>query len=120
MVYFKIGTTDFSSCVAGLKCGFEVLLSDKSGRNARGNTVVDIVNRKDKIYVTTRPMTLDEMSAFLGAVQSYVVYISYLNPRTKTLKNNVRCYIGTPEPEFYRIIDGKVLYKPMQLNFIEL
>ena len=120
MAYFKIGNTDFSSYVSGLKCGFEVLLAENSGRNARGNTVVDIVNRKDKIYVTLRPLTDTEMATFLSAVQSYVVYVSYLDPRTKELKTNVKCYIGTPEPEFYRIIDGKVMFKSMNLNFIEM
>lgn len=120
MTYFKIGDTDFSNLVSSLKCGFEVLLSEDSGRNASGDNVVDIVNRKDKIYVTTRPMNEDEMASFLTAVQPFVVYISYMNPRTKTIKSNVRCYIGTPEPEFYTIQNGKILYKPLQLNFIEM
>lgn len=120
MTYFKIGNTDFSNMVSGLKCGFEVLLSENSGRNAAGDTVVDIVNRKDKIYVTTKYLTDDEMEIFLSAVSDFVVSISYYNPRTKAIKSNVKCYIGTPEPEYYTIQDGKVLFKPMQLNFIEL
>lgn len=120
MIFFKIGTQDFSDYVQGLKCGFEVLLSEDSGRNAAGNNIVDIVNRKDKIYVTTRPLFADEMSKFLGAVQDFVVYISYYNPRTATIKSNVKCYIGTPEPEAYGMVNGKVLYKAMSLNFIEM
>ena len=120
MTYFKIGNTDFSNLVSSLKCGFEVLLSEDSGRNASGDNVVDIVNRKDKIYITTRPMNEDEMASFLTAVQPFVVYISYMNPRTKTIKSNVRYYIAQTEPEFYSIQNGKVLYKPTQINFIEM
>lgn len=120
MTYFKIGDTDFSNLVSGMRCGFEVLLSENSGRNASGNIVVDIVNRKDKIYLTTKYLTEDEMFSFLSAISSFVVKISYYNPRTKTIKNDVECYIGTPEPEFYTLQDNKVIYKPLQLNFIEL
>ena len=48
-MYFKINNTDFSSLVSGLKVGFETLVSDNSGRNAAGNTVIDIVARKAKV-----------------------------------------------------------------------
>ena len=120
MAYFKIGDADFSNVVSGLKVGFEVLLSSDSGRNAAGDNVVDIVNRKDKIYVNFIPMNEEQMAALLTAVQPYVVEVSYRNPQTNSLKENVRCYIGTPEPEYYRIIDGKILYKPMSLNFIQM
>ena len=120
MAFFKIGNTDFSTYISGLKCGFETLLADNSGRNANGNTVIDIINHKDKIYITTKPLTDTQMAAFLSAINDFTVHISYMNPRTNTLKTNVHCYAGTPEPEFYRIINGKILYKPMNINFIEL
>ena len=46
MIYFKINNTDFSHLVSSLKVGYETLVSDNSGRNAAGNTVIDIINRK--------------------------------------------------------------------------
>lgn len=117
-MYFKINGKDFSSLVSGLKVGFEVLVSSDSGRNAAGDTVLDIVNRKRKIYVTIRHTTVAEMESFLAAVENYVVTVEYLDPKTNTL-NSATTYIGTPEPEYYSISD-KTLFKQMSLNFIEL
>lgn len=116
-MFFKINGTDFSPLVSGLKTGYEVLVSEDSGRNANGDTVLDIVNRKRKVYVTLRHTTVEEMQNFLQAVEPYIVTIEYLDSKTNTMKT-ARTYIGTPEPEWYNIALG--LYKPMSLNFIEL
>lgn len=117
-MYFKIGNSDFSSLVSGLKVGYETLVSDESGRNANGDTVIDIINKKRKLYVTLRHTTNSEMANFLAAIEEYVVTVTYLDPKTKTLKS-MSAYTGTPEPEYYTISD-KTVYKPMSLNFIEL
>lgn len=118
MTYLKINNVDYSSLVSGLKVGYETLVSDNSGRNAAGNTVIDVINRKVKIYVTLRHTTQEEMKSFLTAIKDYVVNVTYLNPETKAL-STVNAYTGTPEPEYYTISD-KTIYKPMSLNFIEL
>ena len=120
MTYFKIGNTDFSSYVSSLKVAYEVLLSDKSGRNASGNNVVDIVNRKYKVSITLKPLTEGQMSKFLNAIHDYVIDISFLNPKTGEVKSDVSVYTGVAEPEFYRIIDGKILYKSMSIDFIQM
>lgn len=118
MSYFKINGTDFSHIVSGLKVGYETLVSDKSGRNANGDTTIDIINRKRKVYVTLRHTTSSEMKAFLEAVNPYVVGISYLDPESNSIKS-ATVYTGTPEPEYYTI-SNRTLYKPMTLNFVEL
>ena len=46
MSYLIINGVDVSDLVKGLKVGYETLVSDDSGRNAAGDTVLDIVNRK--------------------------------------------------------------------------
>lgn len=114
---FKIGTKDFSDLISGLKVGYETLVSDSSGRNANGDTVLDVINTKRKIYVTLRHTTIAEMRSFLSAIEPFQVTVSYLDPKTNTLQS-ASTYIGTPEPEYYNI--SKSLYKPMSLNFIEL
>lgn len=119
MAYFKIGNTDFSSLVSGLKVGYETLVSDKSGRNAAGDSVIDVINRKIKLYVTLRHTTKEEMNSFLNAIKPYVVSVSFLNPETKAL-STITTYTGTPEPEYYTIQDDMTIYKPMNINFIEL
>lgn len=119
MAYFKINDVDFSHLVSELKVGYETLVSDKSGRNAAGNNVIDVINRKIKVYLTLRHTTGEEMKAFLNAVKPFVVNITFLNPETNTL-TTINTNIGTPEPEYYTIQPKMVIYKPMSLNFIEL
>lgn len=119
MAYLKINDTDFSNLISGLKVGYETLVSDNSGRNARGDTVIDVVNRKIKVYCSLRHTTADEMKAFLNAINDYVVNVTFLNPETKAL-TTISAYTGTPEPEYYTIQPTMTIYKPMDLNFIEL
>lgn len=117
-MYFKINNTDFSHLVSGLKVGYETLVSENSGRNANGDTVIDVINRKIKVYITFRHTTNSEMAQLLSAINDYVVNVSFLNPQTNAL-SSITAYTGTPEPEYYTISD-KTIYKPMSLNFIEL
>lgn len=117
--YLTINNVDVSNLVSGLKVGYEVLVSDDSGRNANGDTVIDIVNRKAKVYVTFRVMDDTEMAKLLNAISSYVVSVSFRDPKTNTTKT-IQSYTGTPEPEYYTIQSNKVRYKSFNLNFIEL
>lgn len=118
--YLKINDTDFSDLVSGLKVGFETLVSDKSGRNAAGDMVIDMksINPKVKVYVTLRHTFKDEMESFLAAIENYVIPVTFLNPKTNAL-TTIEAYTGTPEPEYYTI-SNNTIYKPMSLNFIEL
>lgn len=119
MAYLKINGTDVSYLVKGLKVGYETLVADNSGRNAAGNTVLDIVNKKVKLYVTFRPMDSKDMAKLLNTFSDYVIPVSYRDSKTNTIKT-ITCYTGTPEPEYYWILNDQVLYKQMELNFIEM
>lgn len=119
MAYFKVNGKDFSHIVSGLKVGRETLVSDNSGRNAAGDTVIDVVNEKYKLYVTLRHTTEQEMDAFLNAIRDYVVDVDFKNPFSSDT-DTITAYTGTPEPEYYTIQDSHIIYKPMSLNFIEL
>ena len=118
-MYFKINGVDYSHLVSGLKVGYETLVSDNSGRNAAGDTVIDVINRKIKVYVTLRHTTADEMNGFLAAIRNYVINISFLNPETEGL-TTITTYTSTPEPEYYTIQAATTIYKPLSINFIEL
>lgn len=118
MSYLKINGTDISHLVKGLKIGYETLVAEGSGRNANGDTVLDVINRKVKIYITFRPMFDYEMIEFMNLIKDFVVSVSFRDSRTNAL-TTVQCYTGTPEPEYYHIGD-QVIYKDFSLNFIEL
>lgn len=117
MVIFKINDVDFSDLVTGLKVGYETLVSDSSGRNANGDTVLDVINMKVKVYVTLRHTTFEEMQRFLAAIAPYQVTVKYLDPRDNSL-HSISAYTGTPEPEYYNV--SKTIFNPLSLNFIEL
>lgn len=119
MNYLKVGDKDLSHLVNSLKIGYETLVSDNSGRNANGDTVIDIINEKRKIYVGLRHTTQEEMDYFLAAIGSYVNEVSFLDAKTNTMQT-ITAYRGTPEPDYYTIQEGKILFKPMTINFIEL
>ena len=117
MAILKINGYDASGLVSGLRVGYETLVSDSSGRNANGDTVLDVINMKRKLYVTLKHTTFAEMQRFLGAIAPFVVEVEYLDPRDNTMKS-ATTYTGTPEPEYYNV--SKTIFKPMSLNFIEL
>ena len=119
MSYLLINGTDVSGLVKSMKIGYETLVADTSGRNANGDTVIDIVNRKAKVYVTFRAMLASDMSRLLTAIQDYVVNVTYRDAKTNSSKT-ITCYTGTPEPDYYFILENRVMYKEMALNFIEL
>lgn len=119
MSYLKINGTDVSHLVRGLKIGYETLVAENSGRNANGDTVLDVINKKIKLYVTFRPMDDTEMRGLLATFEDYVIDVTFRDSKTNADKT-ITCYTGTPEPEYYWILDGQVLYKAFNLNFIEL
>lgn len=118
-MFFKVNDSDLSHLVSSLKVGYETLVSDSSGRNAAGDTVIDVINKKVKLYVTFRHTTEEEMRQLLNTISGYVVTATFLNPTTGTL-TSINAYTGTPEPEYYTIQPTHTIYKPMNLNFIEL
>ena len=118
-MYFRVNGIDLSHLVSGLKVGYETLVSENSGRNANGDTVIDVVNTKRKVYVSFRYMTNAEMTTLLSAINDYVVSVDFRNPATNALMN-ITAYTGTPEPDYYTIQENMVVFKPMNLNFIEL
>lgn len=119
MSYLLINGTDVSHLVKSLRVGYETLVSEDSGRNANGDTVLDIINKKVKLYVVFRPMNNSEMTGLLSTFADYVVSVTYRDPKTASNKT-ITCYTGTPEPDYYWILNDQVLYKEMNLNFIEL
>jgi 5'-3' exonuclease len=119
MSYLMINGVDVSGLVKSLKVGYETLVSDNSGRNANGDTVIDVINKKVKLQVTFIPMESADMARLLGAIENYVINVTYRDAKTNSNKT-ITCYTGTPEPDYYFIHKDRVLYKEMGLNFIEL
>lgn len=116
--FFKINGNDYSMYVNKLQIGTEHFY--KSMTNAAGNTLVKYVNSKRTIEVGIIPLDSGAMIRFLKDVDKFNVSISYRDPETNTLVENVNCIIPNHLIEYYTIQAGKVSYKAFSLQIKEL
>lgn len=117
MTYFKIGSTDFSQYVSSLHVKTKHIYNSQT--NARGNMVVDYINSKRTIEVGIIPLDDTEMATLLAAIANIGVSISYRNPQTNLLEENVLCIIPENDIDYYTIQSNKVMYKALKLKFTE-
>ena len=101
MAYFKINGIDYSKIVNQLNISKEATYNAQT--NAAGDTVVDLINHKRTIEVGIIPLDSEAMKNLLTAIDSFNVSISFLNPQTGTLEENVNCIIPESEIEYYTI-----------------
>lgn len=118
MAYFKIGNTDFSNRVNELNIKTEANYNAQT--NSAGNTVVDYINKKREIEVGIIPLNSDDMKAIQNAINAFNVKISFRNPKTGVLEENVDVIIPENEVSYYTIQTDKVLFNEFSLTFIEL
>lgn len=118
MAFFKIGNTDFSSFVRELN--ITKAANYNAQTNAAGNTVVEYINHKRKIKVGIISVDDTTTKTILNSVGNLAVTISFLNPYTKEIENNVACILPQTNIEYYTIQTNKVMVKEFELEFIEL
>ena len=118
MAYFKIGKTGFSHYGDELKVETDTNYNAQS--KAAGDTVGDYINSKRVIEVGIIPLDSSVMVSLQNAISPFNVAISYRNPNTGALVENVDCIIPRNEVEYYTIRANKVKFKALKLKFIEL
>ena len=118
MAYFKINDNDYSMYVNSLKVTKKAIY--KSATNAAGNTVVKHIATKRDFTVGIIPLDAAAMAALQADLNSFKVSISYRDPDTNELVENVNCIIPVNEVEYYTIQADKVLYKAFLLTIVEL
>ena len=118
MAYFKINGVDYSMYVNELKV--QKAVNYNAQQNAAGDTVVDYINSKRSIEVGIIALDNSVMPQILNAVDAFNVSISFRNPQTDALEENINCIIPSTEVEYYTIQTDKVMYNGMNLTFTEL
>lgn len=118
MTYFKIGANDYSMYVSALK--IKESANYNAQTNAAGNTVVDYINKKRIIEVGVIPLNSEVMKNLKADIKKFNVSLSFLNPDTEQLEENVNCIIPDNEVEYYTIQIDRVMYKAFNLSFEEL
>jgi hypothetical protein len=118
MAYFKIDDIDFSSIVSELKVETNALYNAQT--NAAGDTVVDYINKKRTIEVGIIHIDEVKMLELQNAIDAFNVSLTFLNPRTNTLEENVNCIISQNAVEYFTIQKDRKLFKASTLVFQEL
>lgn len=118
MAYFKINNNDYSPYTNELRIITSVKYNAQD--NAHGDTVVDYINKKRVIEVGIIPLDDTVMAQLQADLDAFDVSLSFRNPKTNVLEENVNCIIPESEIEYYTIQANKVMYKAFTLSFIEL
>lgn len=118
MSYFLIDGVDFSMYVNELI--IEKDANYNAQTNAAGNTVVDLINYKRTIKVGIIPLDNAAMVALQKAIDKFNVSISFRNPLTGALEENVNCIIPSTGVEYYTIQANKVSFKAFSIEINEL
>ena len=118
MAYFKIGSNDYSNCVSGLSINTSHVYNTQT--NAAGNSVVDYINSKRKIEVEVIALDAVKMLKLQQDINAFSVSITFLNPYTNALEENVKCIIPSNDVEYYTIQANKTMFKAAKLAFTEL
>jgi hypothetical protein len=118
MTYFKINGKDFSKYVAALRVERKAKYNAQT--NAAGNTIVDYITSKREIEVEIIPLDSAAMVEIQHELYNFNVNISFRNPYTGGLEENISCIIPDDEVEYYTIRADKVQFKAMTIKFSEL
>ena len=118
MAYLKINGVDFSGICNKLNVTRNVTYNAQT--NAAGGTVVDYVGAKRTIEVGIIALSDTDMLRVQQAISAFNVALSFRDPSTNTLAENVPCIIPSDKAEYYTIQKNKVLYNTFTLTFTEL
>lgn len=118
MTYFKINGKDFSKYVSALRVERKAKYNAQT--NAAGNTIVDYITSKRDIEVEIIPLDSAAMVEVQQELYNFNVNISFRNPYTGALEEDISCIIPDDEVEYYTIRADKVQFKAMTIKFSEL
>lgn len=118
MAYLKINNTDYSKYVNELAIKTKAIYNAET--NAAGDTVVDYINSKRTISVGIIPLDAESAKGILNAISGFSVSLTFLNPLTNELEENVACIITNNDIEYYTIQANNVRLNAFSLDFEEL
>lgn len=118
MAFLKINGKDYSSYVNSLDVTKNHNFNSQT--NAAGDTVVDYINSKRVIEVGIIPLDAETMAALQKDIDSLGATLSFLNPKTGVLEENVACIIPSNGVGYYTIQKNKTLFNAFKIQFTEL
>lgn len=118
MSYFEINGIDLSQYINALN--ITKTHNYNAQTNAAGDSVVDYINSKRQFEVGIIALDAEAMKTIQSAIDSLGLTISFLNPKTNSLEENVNCILPSWGVEYYTIQADKTLFNAFTLTFTEL
>ena len=116
--FFKINGNDYSMYVNKLQVGTEHFYEQKS--SASGSDRITHKYKRRVIEVGIIPLDDATMMRLLTDVDKFRVSVSFRDPLTNTLVENMTCIIPNNIVEYYTIQAGNVKYKAFNLQLKEV
>lgn len=117
--YFKINDIDFSRYVNKLVVGTEHIYKvDTSDMGSEKITYNGIKRRTIEVGII--PLDDAVMAKLLTEVDKFWVSISYRDPKTNVMIENLACYIPNNLVDYYTIQVNKVKYRAFTLQIKEV
>lgn len=117
--YFKINDTDYSKYVNKLVVGTEHMYDVKTATMS-GRRQITYKRKMKVLEVGIIPLDQAIMARLLTDINQFDVSISYRDPETNTLVENLRCIIPSNLVEYYTIRADKVSYKAFSFQVQEV
>lgn len=116
--FFKINNNDYSMYVNKLIVGTEHFYDMRTSANGADRITHRYKRRTLEIGII--PLDDTAMTNLLADVDKFRVSISFRDPQTNTLVENMTCIIPTSLIEYYTIQVGNVKYKAFSLQIKEV
>lgn len=116
--FFKINDNDYSMYVNKLQVGTEHFYTKKSSANGADRITHNYKRRVLEVGII--PLDDEAMVNFLLDVDKFRVSVSFRDPLTNTLVENMTCIIPTNLVEYYTIQTENVKYKAFSLQLQEV
>lgn len=118
MAYFKINGNDYSQYVNSLKIDTKHVYA--GGTLSNGTDWAVLKATKHTFNVGIIPLDAAVMATLQADIKSFNVLVSYRDPITNTLKEDIPCIIPVNSVDYYTIRADKVLYNAFTLVINEL
>lgn len=116
--FFKINDNDYSMYVNKLQVGTTHHYQQKSSAN--GADKITYKYKRRVIEVGIIPLDDAAMMRLMNDIDKFRVSISFRDPLTNTITENMSCIIPNNIVEYYTIQVGKVKYKAFSLQLQEV
>lgn len=126
MTYFKINGHDYSPYVSKLQVG-RIRNALVTG-NSSGNIGYVYKNTKRRVEVGIIMVDADLMKRIQNDMENFTfdparsvhyITISFLDPKTNTLVENMKCYPSDDVVDYYTIREGNIKFNPTTFTFNE-